>query len=61
MLEVLLQEYEASFGEPFPLAKFEGAAEIDVISIVYTCIYEGHPYVPGMRVKKDLFPDAPKS
>lgn len=60
MLEMLLREYENAFGKPFPLPDFEGHPEIDVINLVYACLEEGHPYVPGMKVKNQ-FPDAPRS
>ncbi len=61
MLEVLLRQYEESFGEPFPLLKFEGEAEIDVINIVYECLYSGKPYEDGMKVPENRFPTAPTS
>lgn len=61
MLEVLLRQYEQDFGEPFPLADFEGHTEIEVINIVYECCFTGQPYYQGMTVKENRFPDAPKS
>ena len=61
MLEVLLAEYEARFGMKFPLEKFEGKTEIELINILYLCMRENRPYEPGMTAPSDMFPDAPKS
>lgn len=59
MLEVLLNEYLARFGEAFPLEKLAGMAEIEVINILYECIDKNIRYTPGMKVE-NRFPDAPK-
>lgn len=60
MLEVLLNEYEARFGEAFPLEKLVGKAEIEVINILYECIDKNIKYTAEMKVE-NKFPDAPKS
>ena len=59
MLEVLLNEYLARFGEAFPLEKLAGMAEIEVINILYECIDKNIRYTPGMKVE-NRFLDAPK-
>lgn len=59
MLEVLLMQYEDIFGEAFPLAKFEGTAEIDVINLIYECVHTNTPYTSGMTVENNRFPEAP--
>ncbi len=59
MLEVLLNEYEARFGEAFPLECLDGMAEIDVINILYECIDKNIKYTAGMHVD-NKFPDAPR-
>ena len=59
MLEVLLNEYLARFGEAFPLEKLAGMAEIEVINILYECVDKNIRYTPGMKVE-NRFPDAPK-
>ncbi len=60
MLEVLLNEYEARFGEKFPLESFSDSAEIDVINILYTCIQDNVKYKNGMTAAADLSAAAPK-
>lgn len=59
MLEVLLMQYEDIFGEAFPLAKFEGTAEIDVINIIYECVHTNTKYSPDIKVDGNRFPNAP--
>ncbi|MCH3955047.1 MAG: hypothetical protein LKK51_00285 [Eubacterium sp.] len=59
MLEMLLRQYEETFGEPFPLLKVKGYREIDVINIVYECINTNSPYYNGMPIPENKFPDAP--
>ncbi len=60
MLEVLLNEYEMRFGEKFPLEQFADSSEIEVINVLYTCIQDNIRYYKGMKVRNDMFPDAPK-
>lgn len=59
MLEILLRQYEDMFGEPFPLLKVKGMREIDVINIIYECVYSNTTYTDGMPVPENRFPDAP--
>ncbi len=61
MLEILLAQYKMQFGIDFPLKNFEGQPEIDVINIVYECLYSGKPYEDGMKVPENRFPTAPTS
>ena len=59
MLEMLLMQYKDQFGEAFPLERFEGEAEIDVINIIYDCVLNNEIYTPGRPVPENRFPDAP--
>lgn len=58
MLEVLLKEYEQSFGEPFPLEELEGMREYEVLNILYDCILNAHPFDGNTHVKTRIA-DAP--
>lgn len=59
MLELLLRQYEETFGKPFPLLKVKGVREIDVINILYECLYSNTEYYDNMPVPENRFPDAP--
>jgi hypothetical protein len=59
MLELLLRQYEETFGKPFPLLKVKGMREIDVINIVYECLYSNTEYYDNMPIPENRFPDAP--
>ena len=50
MLELLLLQYREIFGEDFPLAKFDGRQELEVINILYDCVQNNLPYDPERRI-----------
>ena len=54
MLELLLQQYREIFGEDFPLAKFEGEPEIEVINIVYDCVSKNLRYDPNRKIERKI-------
>ena len=54
MLEMLLMQYKDMFGEDFPIAKFEGVPEIDVINIIYDCTIVNKPYDPNRPIKNRI-------
>ncbi len=60
MLEMLLMQYEDTFGEPFPLKKYEGHREIELINLLFHCCNYG---IPCSEVNEkelpNMFPDAP--
>lgn len=58
MLELLLIQYRELFGEDFPLAKFDGEPEIDVINILYDCVSKNLPYSPDRKFDRKI-QDAP--
>ena len=51
MLELLLWQYRELFGEDFPLAKFAGEQEIEVINILYDCVATCLPYDPDRKIE----------
>ena len=51
MLELLLMQYREIFGEDFPLARFDGRQEIEVINILYDCVLKNLPYDPEREIK----------
>lgn len=59
MLEVLLNEYEARWGEKFPLELFTDTSEIAVINILYKCLEDNIKYEKGMSIPENAFPEAP--
>jgi len=54
MLELLLWQYRELFGEEFPLAKFAGEPEIEVINILYDCVSKNLPYSPERRIERRI-------
>ena len=58
MLELLLYQYKENFGEDFPLAKFAGRPEYEVINILYDCVMNNLPYDPNRKVDFRIM-DAP--
>ena len=60
MLELLLMEYERTFGFPFPLLEVEDWAEIEVINLVYDCLQYNDPNL-RKRPTVNKFPEAPRS
>jgi len=54
MLELLLRQYKELFGEDFPLAKFEGEQEIEVINILYECVSKNLPYTPERKIERRI-------
>ena len=54
MLELLLQQYREMFGEDFPLAKFDGEPEIEVINIVYDCVSKNLSYDPERKIDRKI-------
>ncbi len=52
MLEVLLWQYRELFDEDFPLARFDGEPEIEVINILYDCISKNLRYDPERRIER---------
>lgn len=51
MLELLLWQYRELFDEDFPLAKFAGEQEIEVINILYDCVSRNLPYDPSRAIE----------
>lgn len=51
MLELLLLQYRELFGEDFPLARFDGEQEIEVINILYDCVSKNLPYDPDRKIE----------
>lgn len=62
MLEVLLFQYKDQFQADFPLANYAGVAEIDLINLLYYCVFNGVE-VSEVESKEipNYFPDAPKA
>lgn len=58
MLELLLAQYQDTFGETFPLAAFEGVQESEVINVLYDCVYNNLPYDPNRKAEYRIM-DAP--
>lgn len=54
MLELLLLQYRELFGEDFPLLKFAGEQEIEVINILYDCVLNNLPYDPERRIVRRI-------
>ena len=54
MLELLLIQYRELFGEDFPLAKFAGEQEIEVINILYDCVSKNLPYDPNRTFERRI-------
>jgi hypothetical protein len=57
-LELLLAQYQDTFGEAFPLAAFEGVQESEVINVLYDCVYNNLPYDPNRKAEYRIM-DAP--
>ena len=58
MLEVLLFQYRDMFGEDFPVARFEGKAEFELINVLYDCVSNNLRYDPEREVEYKVM-DAP--
>ena len=54
MLELLLIQYRELFGEDFPLARFDGEQEIEVINILYDCVSKNLPYSPDRKIERRI-------
>ena len=54
MLELLLIQYRELFDEDFPLAKFAGEQEIEVINIVYDCVSKNLRYDPERTIERRI-------
>jgi len=54
MLELLLIQYRELFGEDFPLLKFAGEQEIEVINILYDCVSKNLPYSPDRKFERKI-------
>ena len=60
MLELLIMQYEDVFGVPFPLSRYAGAAEIEIINLIFHCCSTCTPCEEvNEKELPNLFPEAP--